>query len=260
MTVELKDGREFQGTTYGIDTLTDLAIVKIEGADLPAAPLGDSATLKPGQLAIAIGSPLGDFTNSVTTGVVSAMGRSIIGQRRGDRPAAPPAQPHPDGRGHQPRQLRRGAGGLAGQVIGVNTAVAGSAQGIGFAIPINIAKPIMQQAVAGEQLTRPWIGISLPAPSPRSSSAQANLPIDYGAWVSAGDSGGAGVRRRQPGRHGRAQGRRHHHRHRWPAHRRRPLARRHPRHYRPGDQLTLTVLRDGATLDLKVTLGTRRAT
>ncbi|MFI5292819.1 MAG: S1C family serine protease, partial [Candidatus Limnocylindrales bacterium] len=69
VTVKLKDGREFEGSTYGIDTLTDLAIVRIEGSDLPVAPLGDSTTLEIGQLAIAIGSPLGDFENSVTTGV-----------------------------------------------------------------------------------------------------------------------------------------------------------------------------------------------
>ena len=72
MTVELNDGQRLAGTVYGVDTLTDLAIVKIDGSDLPSAPIGDSSTLQPGQTAIAIGSPLGTFTNSVTSGVISA--------------------------------------------------------------------------------------------------------------------------------------------------------------------------------------------
>ena len=75
--MELKDGREFTGTVYGIDTLTDLAIVKVEATDLPVAALGNSDALKVGQLVIAIGSPLGTYSNSVTSGIVSATGRSI---------------------------------------------------------------------------------------------------------------------------------------------------------------------------------------
>src|SRR5439155_1951111 len=77
LTVELKDGREFKGTVYGIDTLTDLAIVKVDAAGLPSAPMGRSADIKVGQLAIAIGSPLGTYTSTVTTGIISATGRSI---------------------------------------------------------------------------------------------------------------------------------------------------------------------------------------
>ena len=77
LSVQLADGQHYEGTVHGLDTLTDLAIVKIEGTDLPAVEIGNSGTLKVGQRAIAIGSPLGTFTNSVTTGVVSAMGRRI---------------------------------------------------------------------------------------------------------------------------------------------------------------------------------------
>jgi S1-C subfamily serine protease len=72
LTVELKDGREFDGRVYGVDTLSDLAIVKIEGTDLPPAPIGVSDKLKVGQLVVAIGSPLGTFSNTVTSGIVSA--------------------------------------------------------------------------------------------------------------------------------------------------------------------------------------------
>ncbi len=78
LTVTLKDGRTFDASIYGIDTLTDLAIVKINGASgLPTAPIGDSSTIQVGQQAIAIGSPLGDLTGSVTSGIVSALGRNI---------------------------------------------------------------------------------------------------------------------------------------------------------------------------------------
>ena len=75
--VELKDGRVLSGTVYGIDTLTDLAIVKVDATGLPSAAIGESDALKVGQLVVAIGSPLGTYSNSVTSGIVSAKGRSI---------------------------------------------------------------------------------------------------------------------------------------------------------------------------------------
>ena len=78
VSVELNDGRTVNGNVYGVDTSTDLAIVKIDATDVPAAPIGDSSTLEPGQTAIVIGSPLGTFTNSVTSGVISALGRSLV--------------------------------------------------------------------------------------------------------------------------------------------------------------------------------------
>jgi S1-C subfamily serine protease len=255
VTVKLKDGREFQGSTYGIDTLTDLAIVKIEGSDLPVAPLGDSTKLEIGQLAIAIGSPLGDFENSVTTGVVSATGRTI--------------QVTDEATG-QPRRLRNliqtdaainpgNSGGALvdslGQVIGVNTAVAGSAQGIGFAIPIEIAKPLLKQATAGQPLSRPYIGISYQSVDP-TLKRTANLPIDYGAWISP-TSGASGISAGSPAQQAglkdddiitAIEGQR--------------IDVGHPLEdvlvrYRPGDTITLTVLRDGSMVDVKVTLGTR---
>ena len=78
LTVRLADGRQFQGETYGTDTLTDLAIVHIDAPDLPVAVIGDSAALKPGQIALAVGSSLGTLTTSVTSGVVSALGRDLV--------------------------------------------------------------------------------------------------------------------------------------------------------------------------------------
>ncbi len=87
VTVELRDGRRLPATVYGVDTLTDLAIVKIDDTRKHCRPLtiGDSSTLKPGQTAVVIGSALGTFTNSVTSGVISALGRQLIRHRPGHR-------------------------------------------------------------------------------------------------------------------------------------------------------------------------------
>jgi S1-C subfamily serine protease len=256
VTVKLKDGREFQGRIYGIDTLTDLAIVKIDATDLPVAPLGDSTLLKAGQLAIAIGSPLGSFENSVTAGVISATGREITvpdlqtGQRRSLRNLI-----------QTDAAINPGNSGGAlvdslGQVIGVNTAVAGSAEGIGFAIPIEIAKPIMRQALAGETLSRPYLGIVYSAVTP-TLMRQQGLPIDYGAWVSASGSGGPAVVAGTPAEKAGVKegdlitaigGQRID-----AAHSLEDVLVR----FRPGDEVTLSILRGGATIELKVTLGTR---
>ena len=183
--VALQDGRQFSGTIYGIDTLTDLAIVKVDATGLPAAPIGNSSAAKVGQLAIAIGSPLGTYTNSVTAGIISAFGRTIQVQD-----------------GTQLRNLIQtdaainpgNSGGAmldaAGNVVGINSAVAQTAEGIGFAIPINIAKPIMQQALAGQKLARPWIGIRYQALTQQIAD-QEKLAVSEGAWLQPAAAGSA---------------------------------------------------------------------
>jgi S1-C subfamily serine protease len=259
VTVELQDGRRLPATVYGIDTLTDLAIVKIDATGLPAARIGDSSTLKPGQTAIVIGSPLGQFTNSVTSGVISALSRQLVvsdpvtGERRQLRNLVQTDAAINPGNSGGPLV------DAAGNVVGVSTAFAESAQGIFFAIPINIAKPIMRQAVAGEPLSRPWIGVVY-VPLNRSLADQNDLPIDYGAWVSPDTADG------KP-----------------------PIIEDSPAAtaglkandiitaingiridtsqglddilsaFSPGDRLTLSVLRDGQTLSMGLTLGTRPA-
>jgi serine protease Do len=180
LTIELKDGRRFTGRVYGIDTLTDLAIVRIDATGLPAASLGASADLKVGELAIAIGSPLGTYTNSVTSGIVSATGRSVVveaGVRLNDLIQTDAA-------------INPGNSGgplldAAGNVIGINTAVAQGSNGIGFAIPIDIAKPIMSQALAGEQLARPYIGIRYEEIDLQ-LKAEKHLTVDQGALIGPG--------------------------------------------------------------------------
>jgi S1-C subfamily serine protease len=182
--VTLDDGQVFEDAeVYGIDTMTDLAIVKIDGEDLPAAPIGSSDNLKPGQLAIAIGNPLGQYENTVTTGIVSGLGRQIF--------ASDAVQ------ASDPDRLRNliqtdaainpgNSGGplvnSAGQIIGINTAVSTTAQGIGFAIPINVARPIMDQALAGEPLARPYIGVWYTPVNPAIADSE-DLPVDYGAYI-----------------------------------------------------------------------------
>ncbi|MBU6256696.1 MAG: trypsin-like peptidase domain-containing protein [Chloroflexi bacterium] len=174
--VHLKDGRDFAGTVYGIDTLTDLAIVKIDAAGLPTATLGRSGGIKVGQTAIAIGSPLGVYTNSVTAGIVSALGRDITtesGSIHGLIQTDAAINPGNSG------------GALvdsSGAVIGINTAISTEGSGIGFAIPIDIARPILEQALAGTPLSRPWIGVRYSTIDLRLAKEN-NLPVSAGAWI-----------------------------------------------------------------------------
>src|SRR5574338_67376 len=186
LTVVLNDTTELSGRVYGIDTLTDLAIVKVDGSNLPTVTLGSSQDLASGQLAIAIGNPLGEFENTVTTGVISGLGRRIV--------AGSPV----DSASEQLNNLIQtdaainpgNSGGpllnSAGQVIGINTAVNQDAQGIGFAIPIDIAKPIVQQALAGEDLSRPWIGIFYQTIT-KQLTRDEDLPVDHGVLISSSD-------------------------------------------------------------------------
>jgi serine protease Do len=186
LTVDLKDGRSFDGTVYGVDTLTDLAIVRIQATGLPAAPIGTSNDLKVGQLAIAIGSPLGTYTNSVTSGIVSATGRTVVldSNVRLNDLIQTDAAINPGNSGGP--LLDAG-----GNVIGINTAVASGSNGIGFAIPVDIARPIMSQALAGQKLTRPYIGIRY-VEIDLQLKAQKNLPVDHGALIGPGtDASGA---------------------------------------------------------------------
>ena len=195
LVVRLKDGREISGTTYGLDTLTDLAIVKLDGVTgLSVAPIGASASLRVGELAIAIGSPLGlDYPDSVTTGIVSALARDL--SVASGNPSSTTSNLH--GLIQTDAAINAGNSGgplvdASGRVVGITTAEAEVAPGIGFAIPIDIAKPIMQQALAGEKLSRPFIGVSYDLID-RGLQQQYHLPLAEGAWVHAEDAGGNSV-------------------------------------------------------------------
>ena len=186
--VLLDDGRQLTAEVYGIDTLTDLAILKIEATDLPTAPVGTSAGLQPGQLAIAIGNPLG-YENTVTTGVVSGLGRQITASDVNQTRAETLRNLIQTDAAINPGNSGGPLVNSAGQVIGVNTAVANveRAQGIGFAIPIDVARPIMQQALDGvHPLVRPWIGVYYLPVNPALATEE-DLPVDYGAYLATTD-------------------------------------------------------------------------
>jgi S1-C subfamily serine protease len=255
LTVILNDSRELPAEVHGIDTLTDLAIVKVDATGLPTVAIGNSDDLEPGQLAIAIGNPLGNFENTVTTGVISGLGRQI---RAGDATQSTSEQLNNLIQTDAAINPGNSGGPLldsAGQVIGINTAVSQEAQGIGFAIPIDVARPIMELAVAGMPLERPWIGVRY-QPVTRQLAEELDLPVDYGVLI---DSNSASLPAILPGSPAdgaglqagdiivAVDGERVDADH--------DLATRILPH-QPGDEVTLSVISDGATREVVLTLGT----
>ncbi|TVQ18987.1 MAG: PDZ domain-containing protein [Leptolyngbya sp. DLM2.Bin15] len=154
--VTLKDGRTFQGEVLGADSVTDIAVIKIDAVELPTVTLGNSETLIPGQWAIAIGNPLG-LDNTVTAGIISATGRSSsqigIPDKR-VRFIQTDAAINPGNSGGPLLNDR-------GEVIGINTAIRANAQGLGFAIPIETALRVAQQLVETGRVEHPFLGIQM---------------------------------------------------------------------------------------------------
>ena len=182
LSVELNDGRVLRGTVYGIDTLTDLAIVKVEGTGLPVAQLGQSSASR------SVSSSSRSAARSARTRTRSRAGSC--------RPRAGPSRPMATTNLNNLIQtdaaINPGNSGgplldAAGNVVGINTAIAADSNGIGFAIPIDIARPIMEQALAGEQLARPYMGVVY-RPIDKQFSDTNNLPVDEGALVQQGGS------------------------------------------------------------------------
>lgn len=161
VTVVLKDGRSFEGTVMGEDSLTDVAVIKIKAKDLPAVKMGKSDELQPGEWAIAIGNPLG-LDNTVTAGIISATGRTsndvgVPDKRVGFIQTDAAINPGNSG-GPLLNQ--------AGEVIGMNTAIIGGAQGLGFAIPIKTAQRIADQLIAKGKVDHPFLGIRMAGLTP----------------------------------------------------------------------------------------------
>ncbi len=161
VTVTLKDGRVFDGTVKGVDEVTDLAVIKIDGKALPVAPLGNSDSIQVGDWAIAVGNPLG-LDNTVTLGIVSTLKRSSaqvgIPNKRLDF-IQTDAAINPGNSGGPLLNEQ-------GEVIGINTAIRADAMGIGFAIPINKAKEIETRLAKGERITHPYLGVQMTTLTP----------------------------------------------------------------------------------------------
>lgn len=186
----LSDGTEQTATIVGTDLYSDIAVLKTEGNVPAVARLGNSDVLKPGESVIAIGSPLGNFKNTVTVGVVSATGRSID-----------------TGNGYQIEDLIQtdaainhgNSGGplvnLVGEVIGINTLIVRStnsgdvAEGLGFAIPVNTAQAVAQQIIQKGYFARPYIGVSYQPISPE-IAARYDLPAQWGVYITDVTNGG----------------------------------------------------------------------
>ncbi|HTO99782.1 MAG TPA: trypsin-like peptidase domain-containing protein [Anaerolineales bacterium] len=246
--VVLSSGSQERAAVVGTDQFNDIAVLKVDGRVPAVVTLGNSDALNPGETAIAIGSPLGDFKNTVTVGVVSATGRSID-----------------TGNGYQMEGLLQtdaainpgNSGGplvdLAGNVIGVNTLIVRSsgngavAEGLGFAIPIDTAQAVATQIIQKGFFSHPYLGITYQPIAPDIANAY-NLPVQWGAYVSTVADGSpaskAGVQQgdivTQIGEVA--------------------LDANHSYlntlyGFKPGDTISLTVVRNGQTLQLQATLG-----
>ena len=185
VSIVLADGTQQKVTVVGTDLYSDIAVLRTDGPVPAVATLGNSDVLKPGESVIAIGSPLGDFKNTVTVGVVSATGRSID-----------------TGNGYTIEGLiqtdaainQGNSGGplvnLAGEVIGINTLIvrnSGSgtvAEGLGFAIPINTARAVAEQIMQNGSVARPFLGVRTQMITP-DIAAMYNLPVQWGVYVTA---------------------------------------------------------------------------
>ena len=247
LTVVLANGDERPARVVGTDPFTDLAVLKVDG-ELPAvAELGNSDALKPGETVIAIGSPLGDFKNTVTTGVISATGRSLD-----------------SGNGYLLENLLQtdaainqgNSGGplvnLAGQVVGINTLIVRDSQasntvveGLGFAVPSTSVRAVADQLIANGSVARPYMGIRYQTIDP-AVARRYNHPVEWGVYIASIDPQGPAARAglqtgdiiTQIGEF--------------------PLDENRPYlnalfHYAPGDTVTLKVARGAELLDFTLT-------
>jgi serine protease Do len=177
------DGSQQDATLVGTDQYSDLAVLKITGTVPAVAQLGNSDALNPGETVIAIGSPLGDFKNTVTVGVVSATGRSIDTGKGYTI----------DGLIQTDAAINQGNSGgplvnLAGEVIAINTLIIRNSstgtvtEGLGFAIPINTARVVSEQIIQNGHVSRPNLGISWQPITPRVAAVY-RLPVQYGVYI-----------------------------------------------------------------------------
>ncbi len=180
-TVFTSDGKEYSAKVKAIDPYFDIAFLKIEASGLTPLALGDSDSLKVGQHVVAIGNALGQYQNTVTTGVISAIGRSLeAGDGMGSTETL-------ENMIQTDAAINSGNSGgpltdVEGQVIGMNTAVAGEAEGIGFAIPVNLIRSALESVQKTGAITRPYLGVRYININKAISSSN-KLGSDHGALI-----------------------------------------------------------------------------
>ena len=250
LAVIFADGTRQDAILVGTDPLNDLAVLKVSGKIPGYLPLGDSDALQPGETVIAIGSPLGNFKNSVTVGVVSALNRTV-----GDSP---------EGLVQTDAAINSGNSGgplinMHGEVIGINTLVVrnenmGSApvEGMGFAIPSSTVRLVSEQLISNGKIDHPFLGVSYIQLDPDVAATQ-GLSVQQGALLNevdpSGPAGQAGVRNGDiiVSINGAALNDS-------------TSLRRILMQYTPGEQVKLKVLRNGKAQEFTVKLGTRPTT
>jgi 2-alkenal reductase len=255
LAVIFADGSRHEATLVGTDPLVDLAVLRVKDAVPGIAALGDSTILQPGETVIAIGSPLGDFKNSVTVGVVSALNRSVPGSGQEGLIQTDAAINHGNSGGPLVN--------LRGEVIGINTLVVrgngftgDQAEGLGFAVPSKAVKSVSDQLIATGKVVHPYLGIYY-TPIDAESAAQENLPVQNGALIGAPAQGRPAVEPGTPADKaglkdgdiitavdGQKLGSD-------------TTLRSILMDHKPGDIIKLDVLRDGKTLTFDVTLASR---
>ena len=156
LTVTLPDKREFKGHVVGADPKTDLAVVKIDGQNLPAIPWGDASKLQVGEYVLAVGNPFG-LNSTVTLGIVSALGRGKMGITQYEDFIQTDAAINPGNSGGALVNTK-------GELVGINTAIfsqSGGYQGVGFAVPTSMSKPIFESLVKTGKVVRGYLGIGI---------------------------------------------------------------------------------------------------
>jgi serine protease Do len=175
--VKFADGRELKGTVVGRDPKTDLALLKVDAQNLPVVPVGDSSRLEVGEPVMAVGNPFG-LEQTVTTGIVSATGRAI-GEGPYDDFIQTDASINPGNSGGPLINAR-------GEAVGINTAIVsggGGSVGIGFAIPTNLAKPVVAQLASTGHVVRGWLGVTIQPLTPELAKSF-GLDTSTGAVIS----------------------------------------------------------------------------
>ncbi len=185
LNVLTNDGKSYDATIKSIDPSNDIAVIKIDAHGLPVVKLGDSDTLKVGQRVVAIGNALGQYQNTATAGIVSAKDRTIIASDRGMGERL-------EGVLQTDAAINPGNSGgplvnLSGEVVGVNTAVDGSGQTIGFSIPINVVKPAITSVIDTGVITRPFLGVHY-IPITNEIADLYKLSVRRGALIQAGNT------------------------------------------------------------------------